>query len=275
MGAWLRVLDRHCPLLGIVLLIFTVLFVLFAETSFGPAGALPVQLLGASFQHAKAECVDKVPQCEPWAASGECMRNKAWMSNNCAVACKVCNPSAEAAEDACVDADVQHCPTWASNGECEANKGWMRGHCRLSCHACDAKLPQHAAPPATSDGGGHILHIDVEGPAEDNDEQQRRGQGSTTTPSHQDKEVSFSLPARTHLRGCSRVSAAILLEWRLLIAQRDVDPSSAMAQYQQSKHKYATKWHVDGRTGPYALRGEAGREEPGLLPLPDGWGDSG
>ena len=59
--------------------------------------------------------------CSEWADQGECERNPAFMTTNCAAWC----------------ADISHqsraCSEWANQGECERNPAFMATHCAAWC----------------------------------------------------------------------------------------------------------------------------------------------
>lgn len=103
-------------------------------------------------------CLDESDDCKPWAASGECQRNAAFMTSNCRAACGLCTPSAEerAAADrrTCKDLDP-NCGTWASIGECEANPGFMQTTCRVSCHICPSERCFDSATDCAERAAGH------------------------------------------------------------------------------------------------------------------------
>ena len=63
-------------------------------------------------------CVDDDPNCEQWARSGECERNRAYMERSCRASCHVCasnKPKPKPVEE-CEDRNA-NCATWAAIGE--------------------------------------------------------------------------------------------------------------------------------------------------------------
>ena len=73
-------------------------------------------------------CADKEADCNYWAHTGECSRNRKWMSRHCALSCG-------ARLGLCADT-YDACAGWADAGECEANEPFMLERCPASCDLC-------------------------------------------------------------------------------------------------------------------------------------------
>lgn len=73
-------------------------------------------------------CADKEADCNYWAHTGECSRNRKWMSRHCALSCGACLGLCADTYDACAG--------WADAGECEANEPFMLERCPASCDLC-------------------------------------------------------------------------------------------------------------------------------------------
>ena len=107
---------------------------------------------------ATASSADTDPQCESWAASGECDRNRAFMKDSCATACSCeqwaaagecthnsafmlvrCTPACERQEKSPPlpppppGHDEYECEGWAASGECDRNRGFMKDSCARAC----------------------------------------------------------------------------------------------------------------------------------------------
>mmetsp|Transcript_5827 Transcript_5827/g.17239 ORF Transcript_5827/g.17239 Transcript_5827/m.17239 type:complete len:413 (+) Transcript_5827:1698-2936(+) len=99
-------------------------------------------------------------ECVAWAEAGECPINRAFMQENCRLACGLCDagrgtspadeqpgtctdPAATGCSAAgkdtstCVDEHAS-CTEWASSGECETNPTYMAHGCRASCYTCES-----------------------------------------------------------------------------------------------------------------------------------------
>ena len=83
---------------------------------------------GRLLERTETPCVDLKPDCRFWAHTGECSRNRRWMSSSCAMSCGECLGP-------CHDED-DSCEGWADAGECEANERFMIERCPASCHVC-------------------------------------------------------------------------------------------------------------------------------------------
>jgi len=84
--------------------------------------------------------VDDDPNCEQWARSGECERNRAYMERSCRASCHVCasnKPKPKPVEE-CEDRNA-NCATWAAIGECQSNPGFMLQNCPITCKMCQSK----------------------------------------------------------------------------------------------------------------------------------------
>ena len=86
--------------------------------------------------------------CEQWVATGECLRNTAFMELGCAASCHNHTLSERGRADNRTE-DCLHL-LWAARGECEKNADFMRsekGDCLPFCEAA-------AKAAAERDGGG-------------------------------------------------------------------------------------------------------------------------
>ncbi|KAK4020421.1 hypothetical protein OUZ56_002401 [Daphnia magna] len=74
------------------------------------------------------KCEDSHKYCKIWSETGECTKNKVWMSVSCRKSCKMCG----------VDCDNfnLHCDSWAKTNECEKNIEYMKLYCPKSCGFC-------------------------------------------------------------------------------------------------------------------------------------------
>ena len=63
--------------------------------------------------------------CIPWRETGECMKNPAFMTKNCAFTCSMLR-----------DRDA-NCIDWARQGECTRNTKYMIAKCPIACGSRD------------------------------------------------------------------------------------------------------------------------------------------
>ena len=120
------------------------------------------------------------PDCDFWAAHGECERNAGWMGRECAASCGALSLAVSSADSgpvrserfaalrrsleswseqqdgggqsssssscaAAVDS-TPDCTFWATHGECGgANAAWMRANCEASCGGGGGACPAAAA----------------------------------------------------------------------------------------------------------------------------------
>ena len=96
-------------------------------------------------------------RCHSWAAAGECANNPSYMRANCEAACMHREPSPPPPPPALTEAD---CATWAAEGECEQNADFMAFACATACvrAARRERCGEHACaglPAPTPCGGGH------------------------------------------------------------------------------------------------------------------------
>ena len=119
------------------------------------------------------ECIDSQPQCQEWAAAGECSANPVYLSENCPHACGICSQMKDTerhlglkqevagdleimsktmdilykARQYVASVDRQHlnncfyrnklCGFWAATGECESNPDHLRLWCAPACGSCE------------------------------------------------------------------------------------------------------------------------------------------
>ncbi|XP_067679225.1 serotriflin-like isoform X5 [Haliotis asinina] len=122
-------------------------------------------------------CEDLDENCDMWANTmNQCTKNKAFMKESCARACKFCkgggsgeptkggrkptkggrkpnkggrkpskgNTKQKPTDEDCVDSD-RRCPSWAKRGHCTRSARYMKSTCKKSCNVCGG---------GTSKGGG-------------------------------------------------------------------------------------------------------------------------
>jgi hypothetical protein len=78
---------------------------------------------------APAQPQDANPNCNTWAAAGECDANPEFMRNECAIACANGGNS-----DSANAQDIhQDCAAWVKDGECYRNPAFMLQQCKASC----------------------------------------------------------------------------------------------------------------------------------------------
>ena len=87
-------------------------------------------------------CMDVVRDCGFWASDGQCEENPIYMADNCARACKFCEPiettpaPSTFVDSSCID-EVRDCGFWASDGQCEENPVYMADNCARACKFCE------------------------------------------------------------------------------------------------------------------------------------------
>ncbi|KAK3874646.1 hypothetical protein Pcinc_020427 [Petrolisthes cinctipes] len=84
-------------------------------------------------------CRDLDPQCEEFAASGECEANPAYMEVACQDSCGTCIP--ESNVKGCSD-QREECPGWGQQGECDLNPPFMNVNCPQTCNSCPPAGPE-------------------------------------------------------------------------------------------------------------------------------------
>ena len=86
-------------------------------------------------------CMDVVRDCGFWASDGQCEENPVYMADNCARACKFCEPiettpaPSTFVDSSCIN-EVRDCGFWASYGQCEENPVYMADNCARACKFC-------------------------------------------------------------------------------------------------------------------------------------------
>ncbi|XP_067679222.1 cysteine-rich secretory protein 2-like isoform X2 [Haliotis asinina] len=106
-------------------------------------------------------CEDLDENCDMWANTmNQCTKNKAFMKESCARACKFCkgggsgeptkggrkptkggrkpnkgNTKQKPTDEDCVDSD-RRCPSWAKRGHCTRSARYMKSTCKKSCNVC-------------------------------------------------------------------------------------------------------------------------------------------
>lgn len=119
------------------------------------------------------ECIDTQPQCQEWAAAGECSANPVYLSENCPHACGICSQMKDTerhlglkqevagdleimaktvdvllkAKQYVAGVEKKHlnncfyrnklCGFWAATGECESNPDHLRLWCAPACGSCE------------------------------------------------------------------------------------------------------------------------------------------
>ena len=96
----------------------------------------------------KKKCADSHPQCVEWAHIGECIANPNFMTKNCPLSCKLCQPTN------CVD-QTQNCPDEHTDA---CYTLFAMQNCRYSCVLCNVQStklcnrPLHFLPAVSKDG---------------------------------------------------------------------------------------------------------------------------
>ena len=127
----------------------------------------------AKVPKSELECIDTQPQCQEWAAAGECSANPIYLLENCPHACGVCSQMKDTerhlglkqevagnleimsktmgilykAKQYVAGVDKKHlnncfyrnklCGFWAATGECESNPDHLRLWCAPACGSCE------------------------------------------------------------------------------------------------------------------------------------------
>ncbi|KAK4309411.1 hypothetical protein Pmani_018957 [Petrolisthes manimaculis] len=87
----------------------------------------------------ESSCRDLDPQCEEFAASGECEGNPVYMEVACQDSCGTCIPQSNV--KGCSD-QREECPGWGQRGECNLNPAFMNVNCPLTCNSCPPAGPE-------------------------------------------------------------------------------------------------------------------------------------
>jgi len=99
-------------------------------------------------------CVDHHLKCQFWSKTGECDKNKDWMSKNCAGSCAKSNCNQVVVKvKKCEDHESQ-CSTWKSSGECDKNPDYMLWKCTKSCGYCSGGSDSQGSSTTTSASTG-------------------------------------------------------------------------------------------------------------------------
>ncbi|CAJ0593870.1 unnamed protein product [Cylicocyclus nassatus] len=88
-------------------------------------------------------CFNEHECCSHWSRTGECPKNRAYMSEWCKASCLVCQPTYDLNNATlgncnsimCFNEDIC-CPYWAYVGGCITNPDFMLCQCRVSCEQC-------------------------------------------------------------------------------------------------------------------------------------------
>ena len=127
----------------------------------------------AKVPKSELECIDTQPQCQEWAAAGECSANPIYLLENCPHACGICSQMKDTerhlglkqevagnleimsktmgilykAKQYVAGVDKKHlnncfyrnklCGFWAATGECESNPDHLRLWCAPACGSCE------------------------------------------------------------------------------------------------------------------------------------------
>ena len=93
-------------------------------TTVGSARAMHDLMIAHGFvRRSPHDMLNKHLKCFEWAYMGECIPNKAFMDQECPIACRDLSDRHDA------------CPGWADDGECERNPAFMNRNCHATCAA--------------------------------------------------------------------------------------------------------------------------------------------
>ena len=119
--------------------------------SLAPAGrSLLFGGLANLFGTANHTCADEDESCAQWARDGECGKNAAFMTQQCAASCGTCGEAAASApgrqlytpprtprtRGSCADEAEYGCAARAAGGECDSDKANMLYRCPRACGVC-------------------------------------------------------------------------------------------------------------------------------------------